>query len=143
MKRKLEEVVRARESTDDLVLLLRGGPDTKGKILRHADRLEDLFTYQDGLARGISLFAAQGDLDAWSLLGSQLQSYQKYFRIPASAVTGRFVLLPTFANPHWTLLLRTPDGSEVPENELIDELVAIMGEALDNPRWAKTQRRRR
>lgn len=52
MKRKLEEVVRARESTDDLVLLLRGGPDTKEKILRHADRLEDLFTYQDGLARG-------------------------------------------------------------------------------------------
>lgn len=143
MRRKLEEVARAGESADDLVLLLRGGPDTKEKILRHADRLEDVFTYRDGLARGISLFAAQCDLDAWSVLGTRMQSYPKYIRIPASAVVGRFVLIPTFAKPHWTLLLRTPDGSEVPENELIDELVAIMGEALDNPKWAKTQKRRR
>lgn len=143
VKRRLEEVVRPRESADDLVLLLRGGPDTEEKILRHADRLADLFTYQGGLARGISLFAAEGDLDVWSVLGTQLRAYPKYFRIPASAVVGRFVLLPTFAKPHWTLLLRTPDGSEVPEKKLIDELMAIIGEVLDNPKWAKTHKRRR
>lgn len=55
----------------------------------------------------------------------------------------RFVLLPTFGKPHWTLLLQTPDGSGVSEDQLIDELVAILGEALDNPKWVKTRKRRR
>lgn len=143
MKKKLEDAIRPGESLDDLVLLLRGGPDSKEKIFHHADRLEDAFTYHDGPARGISLFAVQGDLDAWVVLGSQLRSYPKYFRIPAGAVVRRFVLLPTFAKPHWTLLLRTPDGTEGPESRLIDELVAIMGEVLDNPEWMKTRKRRR
>jgi len=143
VKNRLEDVIREGEVADDLVLLLRGGPDSKEKILLHADRLGDLFTFDDDPARGISLFAAQGDLDAWTVLGDQLQNYPKYFRIPAVAVIERFVLLPTFKKPHWTLLLQTPDGSEVPEDQLIDELVAIMGEVLDNPKWVKTRKRRR
>lgn len=53
------------------------------------------------------------------------------------------MLLPTFGKPHWTLLLQTPDGSGVSEDQLIDELVAILGEALDNPKWVKTRKRRR
>lgn len=77
------------------------------------------------------------------MLGDQLRNYPKYFRIPAAVVVKRFVLLPTFREPHWTLLLQTADGSEVPEDQLIDELVAIMGEVLDNPKWVKTRRRRR
>lgn len=125
------------------MLLLRGGPDTRDKIRRHADRLSDLFVYDGVPARGVSLFAARGDLDAWTVLGSQLRTYPKYFRIPATAVLDRFVLLPTFARPHWTLLLTSPGTSAVPEIQLIDELVAIMGEALANPKWEKTQARRR
>jgi hypothetical protein len=142
VKRKLEEVVREGESPDDLVLLLRGGPDGREKILLHAGRLEDIFTYHHGPARWISLFAAQGDLDAWAVLGGQLLSYPKYFRIPASAVAERFVLLPAFGKPHWILLLQTPKGSDASEDQLIDELVAIIGEALDNPKWVKTRKRR-
>lgn len=140
---RLEDVIREGEVADDLVLLVRGGPDTKEKILLHADRLADIFTFNDAPARGLSLFAAQGDLDAWTVLGDQLQNYPKYFRIPAASVVERFVLLATFRNPHWTLLLQTPDGSEVPEDQLIDELVAIMGKALDNPKWVKIRKRRR
>lgn len=45
MKKKLEDAIRPGESLDDLVLLLRGGPDSKEKIFHHADRLEDAFTY--------------------------------------------------------------------------------------------------
>lgn len=142
MKRRLEDVIRD-EVADDLVLLLRGGPDSKEKIMLHADRLEDVFTFKDRPARGISLFAAQGDLDAWTVLGDQLQNYPKYFRIPATAVAERFILLPTFRKPHWTLLLRTPDGSEVPEVQLIDELAGSMAEVFDNPKWVKTRKRRR
>lgn len=53
--------------------------------------------------------------------GRPARNYPKYFRIPAAVVVKRFVLLPTFREPHWTLLLQTADGSEVPEDQLIDE----------------------
>ena len=37
---RLEDVVRAGESSDDLVLLLRGGEDTSAKLLRQAALFE-------------------------------------------------------------------------------------------------------
>lgn len=142
MKKRLEDAIRQAESPIDLVLLLRGGEDAKEKIFKHADLLEEGFTYGNAPARGISLFAAQGDLDAWALLGNQLKTYRRYCRLPAAELIERFVLLPTFATPHWTLMLQAADGSEVPEDELIEALLATLGPALDNPRREPRRKRR-
>jgi hypothetical protein len=108
---RLEDVLRHGESPDDLILLLPGGEDNEAKLLRQATSMEARFTFGGTPARRISLFAALGDLDARSILGTKLRTYPKYRRVQGSALADLAVLLPTFQSPHWTLLIRAPDGA--------------------------------
>lgn len=52
---RIEDVLRAGESSDDVVLLLRGGEDTSAKLLRQAALLKTRYAYAGRPARGISL----------------------------------------------------------------------------------------
>jgi hypothetical protein len=79
---RLEDVLRAGESSDDLVLLLRGGEDTSAKLLRQAALFEARYTYGGQSARGMSLFAASSVVDALAVLESKLRTYPKYRRCP-------------------------------------------------------------
>jgi hypothetical protein len=78
---RLEDVLRAGESSDDLVLLLRGGEDTSAKLLRQAALFERRYTYGGQRARGISLFAASSAVDELAVLESKLRTYPKYRRV--------------------------------------------------------------
>jgi hypothetical protein len=140
---RLEDAVRAIESLDDLVLLLRGGEDTAAKLLRQAALLESRFTYGGRPARGISLFAARSDLDARAVLASKLRTYPKYRRVRGTELAGLAVLLPTFQEPHWTVLFQAPGGSDRPEDTLMADLFDILGPVLDNPRYVPDRSRRR
>ncbi len=140
---RLEDVLRHGELPDDLILLMRGGEDNEAKLLRQATSLEARFTFGGTPARGISLFAALGDLDARSILGTKLRTYPKYRRVQGSALADLAVLLPTFQSPHWTLLIRAPDGAERAEEGLIGDLLDILGPVLDNPKYEPTRSRRR
>ena len=62
---RLEDVLRTGESSDDLVLLLRGGEDTSAKLLRQAALFETRYTYGGQRARGISIFAASSGSTSW------------------------------------------------------------------------------
>ncbi|MFT4264090.1 MAG: hypothetical protein QM572_11960 [Nocardioides sp.] len=142
--KRLEDAVRAGESPEDLTLLIRGGTDTKEKLVQHADRMSDRFTYQGLAARGISLFAARGDLDERAVLATRLITYRRYYKVaPAQLATvGR--LLPTFAAPHWTLLFE-PAQSVPPRPlaDLVEEFLAILGPLLDNPKYVPPEAHRR
>src|SRR5665811_932350 len=106
---RLEDVVRGGESVDDLILLLRGGADTEAKLLRQAALLESRYSFAGRPARGISLFAARGDIDARLVLGTKLRTYPKGRRVSGAALAEIALLLPTFQSPHWTLLFQPPE----------------------------------
>lgn len=137
--RRLEELIRVGESPDDLVFLLRGGTDTREKLSRHADRMVGRYTYRGEPARGISLFAARGDLDAWAVLEARMSTYRVYYRVDAARMSAMGTLLPTFGAPHWTLLF--PTAGE--DSGLLDELLAILGRVLHNPKYVPPEARRR
>lgn len=137
--RRLEESIRAGESPGDLILLLRGGTDTREKLARHADRMVGRYTYRGEPARGISLFAARGDLDARVVLEARMSTYRAYYRVDAERLSALGTLLPTFEAPHWTLLF--PAAGD--DSGLLDELLAILGPVLDNPRYVPPEARRR
>jgi hypothetical protein len=142
--RPLEDELRKGEATGDLILLLRGGEDTRAKFLRQADLLEEVFTYGGEPARGVSLFAALGDLDARLVLGAKLANYRRYYRLDGPTVAALALLLPTFRAPHWTLLFQTPPGGQrQSEDEILDRLLDILGPALDNPKYEPRHGHRR
>ncbi len=140
---RLEDVVRGGESPSDLVFLLRGGVDTEEKLLRQAALLESRYTYRGLPARGISLFAASGDLDASSVLGAKLRTYPKYRQVGGAALSKLVVLLPTFQAPHWTALFQPANGAARPESELLVDLLGTLGPVLDNPKYEPTRTKRR
>ena len=142
--RRIEDSIRTGESSDDLILLLRGGPDTREKIIRHADRTAARYTFDGRPARGISVWAAQGDLDTRTVLAERMSTYRKYYRVTAEAATAIAVLLPTFEAPHWTLMFESPEGTERREEaEMIDALLDILGPVLDNPKYEPRHGNRR
>jgi hypothetical protein len=140
---RLEDVLRAGESSDDLVLLLRGGEDTRAKLLRQAALFERRYTYGGQRARGISLFAATSAVDELTVLESKLRTYPKYRRVRGAELVGIAVLLPTFQAPHWTVLFQPPGGARRPEEELLSDLLDILGPVLDNPKYVPDRSRRR
>lgn len=140
---RLEDVLRAGESSDDLVLLLRGGEDTSTKLLRQAALFETRYTYGGQRARGISLFAASSAVDELAVLESKLRTYPKYRRVRGAEPAEIAVLLPRFQAPHWTLLFQPPGGARRPEEELLSDLLDILGPVLDNPRYVPDRSRRR
>ena len=140
---RLEDVLRAGESSDDLVMLLRGGEDTSAKLLRQAALLARRYTYGAQRARGISLFAASSPVGELAVLESKLRTYPKYRRVRGAELAEIAVLLPTFQAPHWTVLFRPPGGARRPEEELLNDLLDILGPVLDNPRYVPDRSRRR
>lgn len=128
---------------DDLFLLLRGGADTDAKLLRQAARLESRYSFAGRPARGISLFAARGDLDARLVLGTKLRTYPKYRRVSGAALAEIALLLPTFQSPHWTLLFQPSDGADRAEEAIVADLLDNLGPVLDNPKYEPTRSKRR
>ena len=126
---RLEDVLRAGESSGDLALLLRGGEDTSAKLLRQAALFETRYTYGGQRARGISLFAASSAVDELAVLESKLRTYAKYRRVLGVELAEIAVLLPTFQAPHWTLLFQPPGGARRPEEELLSELLDILDQS--------------
>jgi hypothetical protein len=89
------------------------------------------------------LGAASSAVDELTVLESKLRTYPKYRRVRGAELVGIAVLLPTFQAPHWTVLFRPPGATRRPEDELLSDLLDILGPALDNPRYVPDRSRRR
>lgn len=104
---------------------------------------ETRYTYGGQRARGISFFAASSAVDELAVLESKLRTYPKYRRVRGAELAEIAVLLPTFQAPHWTVLFRPPGGARRPAEELLSDLLDILGPVLDNPRYVPDRSRRR
>jgi hypothetical protein len=139
---RLGDVLRAGESSDDLVLLLRGArtrvPSSCGRSRSLRRATPTAASVRVGYHS--SLRAARSTNWPRSIRSS---GYPKYRRVPGARLAEVAVLLPTFQAPHWAVLFRPPDGARRPEEELLHDLLDILGPVLDNPRYVPDRSRRR
>ena len=111
----IETYLRVEPIDDEMIVVVRGGPVTPEKFLEHAHRQAREFTFRGAPMYSISvnLTVAGWDLDA--LLAGPLASRSTYATATVGAVrTAGFELLPTFAAPHYDLLL---PGGQYPDAE--------------------------
>lgn len=110
-------------------VVLRGGPDTLSLLRSHARRLNRLYVLDGAPVFGVSVFVASGDIGPTSertILSKKLHSYPTIYR----ATVGRLIdagldLLPTFAAPHFTVV--------IPSLDAVDALAAAFGDLVRNP----------
>jgi hypothetical protein len=111
---RLEDVLRAGESSDDLVLLLRGGEDTSAKLLRQAALFEARYIYGGQSAWDVTLRCEQRGRRV-GRARIEAPDLPEVPPVPGAVLAGIAVLLPTFQAPHWTVLFRPPGGARQPE----------------------------
>ena len=124
----IEPFLRADEPPDEAVVVLRGGPIAIDKIVQHAVREAREYSY-----RGEPLYSVSVSLtiDGWSLddlLAGPLVSRSTYAVSTVGALrAARFVLLATYAAPHYDLVLGSAGYDEA------TRLLLYFGEPQPNP----------
>lgn len=120
--------VRDETPPDDAVLVVRGGPLTAEKIVEHAARqaLEYSFRNQPMISISADLTIHGWTLEA--ILRERLWSRSRYATATAGVLRiARYLLLPTFAVPHYDIVLA--EASEVAARALLEHF----GPVVDNP----------
>lgn len=130
-REELRDHVRTEMLPRDQAITLRGGPDNIAKLRRHAARTHRAFVL-DGLpVFGVSVFCALDDIGPGSLDGlleNRLATY-RWVHAPTAGhlIEAGFMLLPTFARPHHTLLL------DALTDEHFAHLETALGPPVENP----------
>jgi hypothetical protein len=129
---RIEQRLRAEPPLSEAAVLVRGGPDTREKLARHARRTARAWSLDGQPLLGISVFAVL-DIPLNDLLSARFATY-RMIHLPTAAALGDhgFDLLPTGLRPHYTVRLRRADGTEL--NELLDAL----GPPVANLQYAKS-----
>lgn len=133
----IESFVRSGEvAPADTHLLLRGSPLTVAKFAEHAARTARAYTYRGHACMGISVELATSPEETTRLLqGRRLSTRRRVARIRVSAARALgFVLLPTFAAPHYTVILDLSPSATV---EALAGLAAQ--DVIENP-YYQTQK---
>ena len=138
---ELRDHVRDEWPSASDVVIIRGGPDTLGKLSTHAHRTHRAYSL-DGLPFwGVSVFCAldaRGPASLDGLLSGRLSTYHAvHTPTVGQIVEAGFTLLPTFARPHYTLRLRDASHGE------LERLLAALGSPRENPYHPPVERRRR
>lgn len=128
-REELRQRVRDEHPPPDASVVIRGGPDTSSLLRSHARRLNRLYVLDGGEVFGVSVFVAYGDIGATSertILTGKLRSYPTIYRTTVGDLLRRDLqLLPTFAAPHYTVVL--------PDLDAVAELAEAFGDLVDNP----------
>jgi hypothetical protein len=110
-------------------VVIRGGPDTPSLLRTHARRLQRLYVLDGVPVLGISVFVVLEDVGPASergILAGKLRSYPFIYRSSVGRLeTAGFVLVPTFARPHYTVV--------IPDLGAIDGLASALGSLVPNP----------
>ena len=129
---RIEQRDRLRDEAlpHDTVVVLRGGPDTVAKIVRHARRTEQRWALDGVPLLGVSVFCAldpDGPASFDGLLASRMCSYRVVHRVPAGKLLAAgFELLPTVGRPHYTVQMMCGDEAEAAK------LLAVLGPPREN-----------
>jgi hypothetical protein len=128
-REELRLQVREEMPPRNASVVLRGGPDTVSLLRSHARRLNRLYSLDGAPVFGVSVFVAYGDIGPMSertILSKKLHSYPTIYRTTVGdLLDADFHVLPTFAAPHYTLL--------VPNLGAVAELAAAFGNLIQNP----------
>jgi hypothetical protein len=129
---RIEQRPRLRDEhpPDDSVVVVRGGPDTAGKIAKHAARTARAWTLDGDPLVGISVFCALDPAGEACIDG--ILSTMRSYRIVHLARVGNlraadYELLATATRPHYTL--RSAGGGIL----VPDELLVVLGDPQPNP----------
>ena len=124
--------LRAEQPLSEATVLVRGGPDTRDKLARHAHRTARAWSLDGQPLLGISVFAVL-DIPLDELLSARFATYRVIHMPAAARLRDRgFELLPTGLRPHYTVRLRRADSIE------LDELLAALGHPVANVQYARS-----
>ncbi len=130
---RVEQRTRLRDEQPPAAatVLIRGGPDTVGKLRRHAERTARAWALDGRPFLGISVFAVL-DMPLEDQLRRRFTSFRTVYLPTAGRLAEhRFELLPTGQRPHFTVRLQHADESE------LDRLLAALGAAQPNSQYAR------
>ena len=105
----IEPFIRAEELPATSVLIVRGGPITADKLLEAARREQSVYSWRGSPLACVSTEAVMGGWTLERLLAEHLATRTMY----ATTTVGRVLdeglrLLPTFAAPHYDVVLERP-----------------------------------
>ena len=130
---RIEQRLRLRSEPplSETTILVRGGPDTRDKLGRHAHRTARAWSLDGQPLLGISVFAIL-DIPLDELLSARFATYRIIHTPTAAQLRDRgFELLPTGLRPHYTVRLLRADSLE------LGELLAALGPPMANLQYAK------
>jgi hypothetical protein len=124
----IEGYLRSEVPPDDAVVVVRGGPIAVDKIEEHALRQAREYTYRNAPMHSISVSLTVDGWDLEALLAGPMSSRSTFAISTAGTVRAAgFTLLPTYAAPHYDLLLRTGEYREA------EALLSLFGAPEPNP----------
>ena len=131
---ELQSHLRREPPPGDDVVVVRGGDDNAEKLRRHAERIHRAYVLEGASLYGLSVYCTLDEL-AGRRLAHQLASY----RLVRLSTVGRlrtagFPLLPTFARPHFTVVLPSVEPAD------LDRLLACFDPASHNPGYGRFHR---
>lgn len=128
-REELRPRVRVELAPPDAAVVIRGGPDTVSLLRSHARRLHRLYVVDGVPVFGVSVFVAldaAGPASERGILSIKLRSYPRVYRTTVRRLDDAgFTVLPTFAEPHYTVLMPSIDAG--------DDLAAAFGNLVPNP----------
>ena len=124
----IEPYLRTEVPPDDAIVVVRGGPIAPDKIVEHARRQAREYTYRHAPMYSVSVSLTVGGWEVDALLAGPLSSRSAFAVSTAGAVRAAgFALLPTYAVPHYDLLLATGEYREA------EALLSLFGSPAPNP----------
>ncbi|HEU5085129.1 MAG TPA: hypothetical protein VFU14_17440 [Acidimicrobiales bacterium] len=132
----IEEHLRSDDRLDpDSNVVVRGWPLTVDGMLRNADATRSRFSWNGAPLVAVSAEITVGDWTVDAILaGPRLRTRSRYAETTAaSLVGGGFGLLPSFAAPHYSVVLPAYDGAHA------QRLLEVLGEVKRNPHFVGRQ----
>lgn len=133
----IEPHLRSEERLDEESdVVVRGWPLTVEGLLANAAQSRQRFSWEGRAFVAVSAEATVGDRTVDDLLsGVRLRTRKRYAAVRAGALlAGRFGLLPTFAVPHYSIVLS--DYTSVEAKRLME----VLGDVHHNPHFVGRMR---
>ncbi|MGQ0466382.1 MAG: hypothetical protein ACT4QG_13795 [Sporichthyaceae bacterium] len=131
MPDEIRSHVRDEVLPDDATVIVRGGPDSLEKLAQHAARTNRAFLLDGHQLWGVSVFLAlddAGSASAERILADRMRTYRIVHLTNVAQVRASGIgLLPTFARPRYTLLMRDASARS------ISALAVALGPGSTNP----------
>jgi hypothetical protein len=124
----IEPFIRDEELPAAAILVVRGGPITAEKLLQSARREQAVYVWRGAPLAAISAEAVLGEWTLERVLSEHLATRTTYSTTTVGEVLDAgLVLLPTFAAPHYDVVL------EDATVEQVAKLMSILSEPIRNP----------